>query len=84
MVLPMVRDPGDHVALDGHPTEHGEGVADTAIRLEGPVREEAVVSDRDPGAGEDVADGENRELGRADHPLPEDDDGDDEPNDAAG
>ena len=34
VVLPMVRDPGNHVSLDGHPAEDGERVANTAIRLE--------------------------------------------------
>ena len=79
VVLAMIRDPGHDVALDGHLAEDGEGVADTAVRLEGPVREEAVIPDGDSDARQHVADGEDRELGRADHPLPENNDRDHEP-----
>ena len=59
--------------------ENRERVAHDRVRLEGAVGEEAVEPHRDPDAGQHVADEENRKLRRTDHPIPEQSDGEREP-----
>ena len=71
MVLPVVRDPRDDVAFDRHLAQDRKRVAHDRVRLERTVREQAVVADRDAEPGQDVADAENDQLGRADHAAPE-------------
>ena len=79
MVLAVVRDPADDVALNGELTEDRERIANSAIGLERAVCKQPVVAHRDSDARKNVADEQNRELDRPDHPIPEKDDRDDEP-----
>ena len=74
VVLSMVGDPVDHRALHRHRAEDGERVADPGLRLERAMGEEAVVPDRDPERGRQVHGEEDREVGRADQVVPEEDD----------
>jgi len=74
VVLAVVGDPVDDRALDGHRPGGGEEVLD---RLGGPERavgEHAMEADRHAEAGDDVHDGEEREVVQADDVVPEHDD----------
>ena len=81
VVLAMVGHPGHDVAFDTHLTEHREQVTDGRKRLERAVREQSVVPDGDPQPGEDVAHREDGKRGHPDTVIPEQDDGDGEPDD---
>ena len=78
MMLAVVRDPADDVALDGELAEDRERVAHSAVGLERPVGEQPVVPHRDPDPREDVSHDQDRELDRPNQPVPEEDDRDDE------
>jgi hypothetical protein len=79
VVLAMVGNPGQHVAFHRHLAEHGERVAHGAECLERAVREEPVEADGHAHAGREVAEAENPELGKPDHPVPEQRDRDRQP-----
>ncbi len=76
VVLAVVGDPVRQRPLDGHRAEHREHVADRLARLQGVVREQAVVADRDAETGEQVQRGHHREVGGADAVTPQDRHGD--------
>ena len=76
VVLAVVGDPRDHVALHTHLAKKSERVTNSWVRLEGPVREQTVVTDRDPDAGQEVADYEDRDRSDPDPLAPEKNDRD--------
>ena len=71
MVLAVIGDPGEHGAFYGHRAQDRKGVAHPGVRLERPVREEAVVADGDAHARQHVADGEQDQVVGADPLVPE-------------
>ena len=71
VMLAVVRDPGEHRSLDRHRAEDRERPADPPSRLERPMREQAVIADRDPHAREHVADSQEQQVGPADPRVPE-------------
>ena len=62
VVLAVVGDPVEHRALQAHRAEHGEGVLDRLVGLEGAMGEHPVEADRDAGAVEEVG---HREIPRS-------------------
>ena len=71
VVLAMVGDPIEHRALHRQRTEYRERPLEPRIRPKRAMREQSVKADRDPQPGEDVQDEHDREVGRVDRSVPE-------------
>jgi hypothetical protein len=71
MMLTVVRDPADDVSLHGELSANREGVPDDGKGLKRPVREEPVVANGDPKAGDDIPHTEDHQLPHTHHPIPE-------------
>jgi hypothetical protein len=71
VVLAVVRHPVDHAALQRHRAEDRQRVAQPWARLEGAVREQAVEADGDAQRGQQVHDGEYRQVAHAQEAVPQ-------------
>jgi hypothetical protein len=78
VMLAVVRDPADDVALDGELAEDREGVTHRRVGPERAVREQAVIPHGDPDARQQISRAQDRELDGPDHPVPQQDDRDDQ------
>ncbi|MFN9944182.1 MAG: hypothetical protein ACK56I_32405, partial [bacterium] len=67
----VIRAPVEGGVLEGAGTEKKGAQLDRRLRLEGKVREEAVVAERDAQAGRDVEEEEKRELEPVQTVVPE-------------
>ncbi len=71
VVLAVVGDPVDHRALQRHRAEDRERVAQPRARLEGAMGQQAVKADRDAERGQQVHDGEDRQVARPEEVVPQ-------------
>ncbi len=71
VVLAVVGHPVDHRTLQRHRPEDRERVAQPRVRLERPVGQQAVEADRDADCGEQVHDGEDRQVARPEEVVPQ-------------
>jgi hypothetical protein len=78
-MFPVVRDPADDIPLHRQLTEDRERISNDPERLERAMREQPVVPNRDPQAGEEVAHNQNRQLPHADRAIPKQHHCDNEP-----
>ena len=79
VVLAVVGHPRHHRALHGERAEDRERVLDRLEGLERAVREQPVEAERDPVAADHVHDQHHRQVAPVDQLVPEQDDGEDEP-----
>jgi hypothetical protein len=79
VVLAVVGHPRHHGTLHGQGAEDRERVLDRLEGLEGAVGEQPVEAERDPVAADHVHDQHHREIAPVDQRVPQQDDGQDEP-----